>query len=82
MTEIKTKVGAGGRIVVPAHYRKAIGLEVGGDVILILDGECIRLLTPRQAIKHAQELVRRYVRPGTSLADELVGDRRQEAESG
>ena len=82
MSEVKTRIGPGGRIVIPARYRKSIGVDVGDEVILILDGECVRLLTPRQAVKHAQELVRRYVRPGTSLADELVRDRRQEAESG
>ena len=80
MNEVRTKVGAGGRVVIPSRYRKKIGVEVGGEVVLILDDEGVRLLTPRQAIKRAQALVRKYVRDGESLADELIEERRKEIE--
>jgi AbrB family looped-hinge helix DNA binding protein len=78
MLEFKTKLGRGGRIVIPAEYRQALNLQVGDDVILRLkDGE-IRLFTPEQAIKHAQEVVRRYVPPGRLLSEELIAERRLE----
>jgi AbrB family looped-hinge helix DNA binding protein len=80
MTEVRTKVGPGGRIVIPARYRKTIGVEVGDEIVLILDGEGVRLLTPRQAVKQAQDLVRRYVPAGESLADELTEERQKESE--
>jgi AbrB family looped-hinge helix DNA binding protein len=80
MSDAKTKVGSGGRIVIPARYRKAIGIEVGDEVVLMLDGEGLRLVTPRQAVKQAQDLVRKYVPAKTSLADELVAERKKEAE--
>ncbi len=82
MSEIKTKIGPGGRIVIPARYRKTIGIGVGDEVVLILDGEGVRLMTPRQAVKRAQELVRKYVPAGTNLADELIEERRKETENG
>jgi len=80
MNEVRTKVGPGGRVVIPSRYRKKIGVEVGSEVVLILDDEGVRLLTPRQAIKRAQALVRKYVRDGESLADELIEERRKEIE--
>jgi AbrB family looped-hinge helix DNA binding protein len=82
MAEIRTKIGPGGRVVIPARYRKSIGIGVGDEVVLILDGEGVRLMTPRQAVKRAQDLVRRYVPEGISLADELIEDRRKETENG
>ena len=47
-------------------------------ILVVEDGE-IRLRTARQAARKAQELVRRYSRPGESLADGLVAERREEA---
>jgi AbrB family looped-hinge helix DNA binding protein len=79
MMTIRVKVAEGGRIVIPAEYRKRLGVRVGDDVILQLsDGE-IRLFTIDEAIRRAQEMVRRYVPEGVSLADELIAERRAEA---
>lgn len=39
----------------------------------------MRLLTPRQAVKQAQAIVRRYIPAADRLADELIEDRRREA---
>ena len=80
MTEVKTRIGLGGRIVIPARYRKTMGTKVGDEVVLLLEGGTVRVLTPRQAVRRAQALVRRYVPSGRSLADELLEDRRREAD--
>lgn len=79
MAEIKTKIGKGGRVVIPSRFRRAAGLKEGDEVILTLDAGGLRILTPGQAIQLAQGLVRKYVRAGESLADELVRERRREA---
>lgn len=50
MPEIRTKIGEGGRIVLPAEYRKALGLKPGDEVVLVLREGEVRLLTPKQAI--------------------------------
>jgi AbrB family looped-hinge helix DNA binding protein len=78
MAEIKTRLGPGGRIVIPAAYRKAMGVTEGDDLTLILEGEEVRVLTPREAVRRAQALVRRYVPRGKNLSDELIRDRRRE----
>ncbi len=79
--EAKTHIGEGGRMVVPAGFRKALGLQVGDEVILQLENDQMRLIPLRHAITLAQRKVRQYVSEGTSLVDALIQNRRAEAES-
>lgn len=76
---VRTKVTQGGRIVIPVDMRRRLGIEIGGDVSITLDGESIRILTQKESIKRAQALVKKFVPKGVSLVDELIGDRRREA---
>ncbi len=78
MIQIRTKITEGGRIVIPAEYRKALGLDIGDEVILRLEDGEVRIFTPSQAIKYAQELLRPYLPQGRSLSDELIAERRLE----
>jgi len=80
MSEFKTKIGQSGRIVIPTEYRRRLGLEAGDEVIMHLDDDGLRLYTPAQAVMRAQALVRRYVPEGRSLSEELISERRAEAE--
>ncbi len=79
MTSIKTKLGEGGRVVVPAKYRKALDLKPGDDVILVLEDGEVRITTVKQAIRRAQQIVRRYVPEDRDLVSELIKERREEA---
>ncbi|MFQ5939146.1 MAG: AbrB/MazE/SpoVT family DNA-binding domain-containing protein [Alphaproteobacteria bacterium] len=74
------KIGPGGRIVIPALVRRAMGLKVGDRVVLRFeeDGE-LRIISQRVAIKRAQELVRRYFPGEGRLSDLLIAQRRAEA---
>jgi AbrB family looped-hinge helix DNA binding protein len=74
-----TKLGEGGRVVIPAEIRQMLGLKTGSQVLLrVEDGE-LHLLTSRQAVKRAQALARPYIEPGVSVVDELIAERRVEA---
>ena len=77
--EFRTQVGKSGRIVVPAKLRQALGLQTGDEILLRLEDGSIRLLPLRQAVRMAQESVQRYVTKGSSLVDDLIADRREEA---
>jgi len=77
--ELKTRLGGNGRIVLPAPARRALGIEPGDELIVVVEGREIRLLTVAEAVRRAQELVRRYVTPDRSLADALVAERHEEA---
>ncbi len=79
MTSIKTKIGVGGRVVVPAKYRKALDLKPGDDVILVLEDGEVKMTTVKQAIRRAQQIVRRYIPEDRDLVSELIKERREEA---
>lgn len=79
MDVVRTKVTQGGRIVIPADMRRRLGIEVGEDVSIALDGESLRILTQKESIKRAQAVVSKFVPKGVSLVDELIADRRREA---
>jgi AbrB family looped-hinge helix DNA binding protein len=79
MQETSTKVASGGRVVIPSKQRRALGIKAGDEVILrIVDGE-LHILTRAQAVRKAQEIVRRHVKKGRSLVRELSAERRAEA---
>lgn len=82
MIETRTRIGLGGRVVIPARYRKTIGVEVGDEVVLILDAGEVRVMTPRQAVRRAQALVRKHIPAARKLAAELIVERRKETERG
>ncbi|WP_447974938.1 AbrB/MazE/SpoVT family DNA-binding domain-containing protein [Nitrospira sp. Kam-Ns4a] len=82
MKSFRTHLSQGGRVVIPADYREALGLKPGDDVMLFLEENEVRLITPHQAVKRAQSLVRQYVPPGRTLTEELLKDRRQEVRLG
>ena len=78
-TSSRTKLTEGGRVVIPAEFRRALGLQVGDELIVRLEKGEVRLLTLDEAIARAQEAVRRYVPAGTPLVDALLAERRDEA---
>ncbi len=76
---IRTKVRQGGRIVIPVNMRRQLGIEVGENVNVSLENNSILIMTQKEGIRKAQELVRKFVPEGISLVDELIADRRREA---
>ncbi len=76
---MRTTIGEGGRLVIPAAYRKALGLKPGDEVLLELEDGELRVVSTRQAIARAQTLLRRYIPRGRSLSEELIKERREEA---
>lgn len=77
--EVKIKIDAGGRIVIPVEFRRAIAAEEGDSVTLVLDGDELRIVSNAASLRRAQELVARYVPKDVSLVDDLIAERRREA---
>jgi AbrB family looped-hinge helix DNA binding protein len=69
-----------GRIVIPAAIREAMGLKDGGKLFGRLDDGELRLFTAETASRKLRSIVRKFVPEGVSLADELIRERRAEAE--
>jgi AbrB family looped-hinge helix DNA binding protein len=77
--ETRTRINANGRVVIPASYREALGIKAGDEVILRMEDGELRITTMKRRIERAQRLVRKYVKPGVSLVDELIAERREAA---
>ena len=72
------RISEGGRIVIPAAFRRALAVKAGDELILeMLDGE-VRLRTRAEGIRRAKALVA-DLKGGPSPVDELIAERRAEA---
>lgn len=81
MPAAKGKIVEGGRVILPAAFRKSLGLAKGDTVLMELHGEEVRLRPARSALRRLQEKLRDYAPESGSVADELISERRQEAEN-
>jgi AbrB family looped-hinge helix DNA binding protein len=79
MDEEVARISQGGRVVIPARIRKALGVTVGDRVVLRVANGQMTLVTTERALQEAQALVRRYVPKGRSLVGELIRERRRAA---
>jgi AbrB family looped-hinge helix DNA binding protein len=76
-TETRLRVNENGRVVIPASFRKALGINVGDEIVLRIEDDELRITTLKRRVERAQRLVRKHVKPGTSLVDELIRERRE-----
>ena len=77
--KIRMRVNENGRVVIPATFRKRLGIRIGDEVVLQLEDDELRIITLKRNIERAQRLVRKHVKPGTSLVDELIAERLEAA---
>ena len=54
LNEASTKITDGGRIVIPSLYRQKLGLDIGDEVILLLENGEIRILSRQAASDRAR----------------------------
>jgi AbrB family looped-hinge helix DNA binding protein len=80
MTEDVARLGKAGRLVIPAKIRRALDLHPGDELLLRVENDGLHLSTRAQAVARAQAIVRKYVAPNRSLSDELIAERREDAE--
>ena len=78
-TETRARLNENGRVVIPASFRKALGIEVGDEVVLRLEDNELRITTLKQRLERARHRIKKYVKPGRSLVDELLAERREAA---
>lgn len=80
MERARVKVAEGGQIAIPVEFREQLGLRVGDEVILRLEDGELRLYTFDQAVRRAQTIVRQFIPEGRLLSEELIAERRREAQ--
>ena len=74
------RVADGGRIVIPAEVRERLGLEVGSDLVMTVEDDHATLMGAKAARRKARRRVRRYIPADASLSEELMAERKKEAE--
>jgi AbrB family looped-hinge helix DNA binding protein len=79
MEEARTRVNENGRVVIPAAFRKALGIQAGDEIVMRIEDDELRLSTQQRRIRNAQRRARQYLKPGASLVKELLAERRRAA---
>jgi bifunctional DNA-binding transcriptional regulator/antitoxin component of YhaV-PrlF toxin-antitoxin module len=75
----KVRSRTGGRVVIPARFRNALGLKEHEVLFAHIENGEIHLLTATAAMRRAQAIVRQFVPESVGLVDELINERRREA---
>lgn len=76
----RVRIVEGGKLVIPATMRRELGISAGDTVMVdIADGE-LRVRSLSKALERARLILRRHIPEDVNLSDELVADRRAEAE--
>lgn len=72
----KLKLGEGGRVVIPAAMREQMGVKPGDMLIAHVENGELRLISRRMALRQVQESLAKYKKPGESIVDEFLAERR------
>lgn len=77
----QVQLGNRGRLVLPAQVREKLGLHAGDRLVLIVDesGE-MRLVSLRQQVEKCMGMFKDIVPPGKLVSEELIAERRREAQ--
>jgi antitoxin PrlF len=76
---VKSQINANGRIVIPFRIRRAMGLEPGDTVTMVLEDGILRIEPYQARLKRIQAELKKFVRPGAPASDELAAERREES---
>ena len=73
----RVRVGARGRIAIPAQARREIGIKDGDALILRVEDGRLLIEKPEQILKRLQDRVSESLAPGISLVEELLAERQE-----
>lgn len=79
MGTIRTMVTEGGRVVIPAEFRKQYGIEVEKTINLTAEEDDLLITTADMTLRRLQRRFKAAVPEGVSLVDELIAERREGA---
>jgi bifunctional DNA-binding transcriptional regulator/antitoxin component of YhaV-PrlF toxin-antitoxin module len=71
------KLVEGGRLIVPAAFRKEMGLAKGDAVVMEMHGDELRVRPAKSALKRLREKLRGSAPGDVSVVDEFIAERRR-----
>jgi AbrB family looped-hinge helix DNA binding protein len=74
---VVVKVGPKGRIVIPAAVRQRYGFAEGDELVMVAEPHGVRLIDRGHLLDELDGLLRE----GTDLVDELIAERRADADA-
>lgn len=81
MYEFRSKVGQNGRVLIPAECRKMLGFSIGDEVVILVDDQEARIFSLDHAVDRAQNIMKKYLKKGEKMSDDLIASRREEADN-
>lgn len=79
--EIQATLGPAGRVLIPAKYRKAMGIKPGDPLLLTLKNHKLEIMTQKMKRNRAKQIAATFGGPDRMMSDELIAERRLEAEN-
>lgn len=76
----RARLDDSGRIVLPAELRTELGVRRGDELLIVRDAAGVHVETPAQASAAMRAYYKSLIPADVSLADELIAERRAEAE--
>ncbi|WP_378943600.1 AbrB/MazE/SpoVT family DNA-binding domain-containing protein [Mesorhizobium sp. ANAO-SY3R2] len=72
----RLRVGDGGRIVIPAAMREEMGIKPGDDLVAHVEDGVLHIISFEENLRRIQDEVSKYKKPGESVVDEFLAERR------
>ncbi len=80
MSQLNSQIGSDGSVIIPPRVLEELDLRAGSEVEFRVQEGSVRILpSVHERVRRAQERVKKYIRPGESIVDELIAERRLEA---
>ena len=73
-------VDATGRMVIPSRVRQEMGILGTEELVMGVDNGVLTLVSKKAARLAARNAVKGLVKPGVSLSEELLAERRQDGD--
>ncbi len=82
MSVLHSQIESDGRVKLPPQVLEELDLEAGHDLEFRVQGGSVRILPSlSERVRRVQEKMKKYIQPGRSVVDELIAERRLEAEN-
>ncbi|KIU37148.1 AbrB family transcriptional regulator [Methylobacterium radiotolerans] len=80
MASQAVKIIDGGKLIIPAPFRRKLGIDTGDTVVVELGEDGLHVRSLSSAVRMAQSIIAEFVPANVGLVDELIADRRAGAE--